>query len=145
MKKKEKEDSKELVKKDTEKGEAVLENSKEVDNETVELSEENNIELEDISSGEKLLSAIGYISFFCILPLVLKPKSDFCQFHGKQGLVVTLLMMPLSFFASFVGGLLFALVTILYLGAILYAGYSAIQGKKFTIPFFEKILTYLKW
>lgn len=36
----------------------------------------------------KVLAAIGYISILCILPLVLKPKSAFCKFHGKQGLVL---------------------------------------------------------
>jgi len=36
----------------------------------------------------KVVAAIGYISILCLIPLLLKPKSQFCQFHGKQGLIL---------------------------------------------------------
>lgn len=38
----------------------------------------------------KVLAAIGYIGILCILPLLLKPKSDFAKFHGKQGLLLVI-------------------------------------------------------
>ncbi|OGY41514.1 MAG: hypothetical protein A2Y67_00465 [Candidatus Buchananbacteria bacterium RBG_13_39_9] len=36
----------------------------------------------------KVVAAIGYISILCLIPLLLKPKSQFCKFHGKQGLIL---------------------------------------------------------
>jgi fumarate reductase subunit D len=36
----------------------------------------------------KVLAAIGYINILCLVPLFLKPKSEFCKFHGKQGLIL---------------------------------------------------------
>jgi uncharacterized membrane protein len=38
----------------------------------------------------KVLAAIGYIGILCILPLALKPKSQFCKFHGKQALILVI-------------------------------------------------------
>lgn len=36
----------------------------------------------------KLIAAIGYVSLLCLIPLLAKKDSKFCQFHGKQGLVL---------------------------------------------------------
>ncbi len=58
------------------------------------IAEENNIhepEEHEIDYGERVLSAIGYISFLCILPLLAKPDSEFCQHHGRQGLVLAIM------------------------------------------------------
>lgn len=38
----------------------------------------------------KLVAAIGYLGILCLIPLLLKPKSQFCKFHGKQGLILTI-------------------------------------------------------
>lgn len=38
----------------------------------------------------KLIAAIGYLGILCLIPLLLKPKSQFCKFHGKQGLILTI-------------------------------------------------------
>ena len=42
---------------------------------------------EKITSEEKIFSAIGYLGILCLIPLLLKRESKFCQLHGKQGLV----------------------------------------------------------
>ncbi len=36
----------------------------------------------------KFFSAMGYFSFLCFVPLILKKESKFAQFHGKQALVL---------------------------------------------------------
>ena len=36
----------------------------------------------------KFFAAVGYFSFLCFVPLVLKKQSKFAQFHGKQALVL---------------------------------------------------------
>ncbi len=97
-----------------------------------------------LSSGEKLLAALGYISFFCILPLVLKPDSEFCQFHGKQGLVLTLIFLLFSW----IGLLGIFFVILLKISYILIAGFgivNAIQGQEWKIPVVEKMAKKFDW
>ena len=38
----------------------------------------------------KIIAAIGYIGILCLIPLLLKPKSKFAKFHGKQGLILVI-------------------------------------------------------
>jgi len=44
----------------------------------------------EVKKSDAFLSAIGYISFLCILPLLLLRGSKFAQFHGKQALVLAI-------------------------------------------------------
>ncbi len=97
-----------------------------------------------LASGEKLLSALGYISFFCILPLVLKPESKFCQFHGKQGLVLTLVFLFFSWLSLF-GAFFVILLKITYISIAVFGMVNAIQGQKKAIPFVEKMAQRLDW
>ena len=97
-----------------------------------QLIAENN--LEDLSGAEKLFSAIGYMSFLCVLPLLKFPNSDFAQFHGKQGLVLTIASLPISFVGSLLGKLVFAVLSLGYFGVMVYAAYQAIQGQRWPIP-----------
>jgi uncharacterized membrane protein len=39
----------------------------------------------------KFFSVIGYMSFLCFVPLLLKKDNKFAQFHGKQALVLFIL------------------------------------------------------
>lgn len=36
----------------------------------------------------KLIALLSYLWLLCLVPLLLKPKSEFCKFHAKQGLVL---------------------------------------------------------
>lgn len=38
----------------------------------------------------RYLAAISYLFVLCLVPLLLKKKSHFAQFHAKQGLVLTI-------------------------------------------------------
>ncbi len=38
----------------------------------------------------KIIAAIGYIGILCLIPLLAKKDSKFCQEHGKQGFVLFL-------------------------------------------------------
>ena len=42
------------------------------------------------SKDARILAAIGYLWILCLLPLLGKRESEFAQFHGKQGLVLTI-------------------------------------------------------
>ncbi|MCF7918205.1 DUF4870 domain-containing protein [Candidatus Gracilibacteria bacterium] len=101
-----------------------------------------------IPKGEKTLAALGYVTGLCVLPLALKPKSEFCQFHGKQSLVIMLLFFVLSLITvlgNMIGvgrffGFLFSLVQLIL---IVMGALNASQGKKWEIPFIAQVAK--KW
>lgn len=124
--------------------------SEELDQAGVDLAEENNVEIEAdlLPKGEKFLAAIGYLSFLCILPLVLKPDSKFCQFHGKQGLVILVFWIVFGFFAEMIMPFSYAtwlLMKLLYVGLACYGVYLGFTGQKKEIPVVGKIAATLTW
>ncbi|MDH3324298.1 MAG: hypothetical protein OEL89_01535 [Candidatus Peregrinibacteria bacterium] len=92
-----------------------------------------------LTAGEKTLSAIGYISFFCILPLVMKPTSKFCQHHGKQGLVLTLFFILLSWVTWMGGPIIHVLFSLIWVVLAILGIINAVQGVKWKMPLVEKI------
>lgn len=128
------------------------EEAKALDQATQDLAEENNLPSENdvdvISKGEKFLSGIGYLSFLCILPLVLKPKSDFCQIHGKQGLIfllIFLISIPIQKIGSLIVGQWFTLfLEFLYLICICGGIFFVIKEKK-KIPIIGDVAQKLNW
>lgn len=107
-----------------------------------------------LPGGEKLLAALGYIGFFCILPLLAKPKSELCQHHGKQAMAVTIVFFLVSAvianFALFVGtsGALLkfgVIVNIAWAVAAIMGMMAASAGKMANLPFFSGIAKKLNW
>ena len=90
----------------------------------------------DIESN-KVLAAVGYIWILCLVPLFLKQKSKFAQFHAKQGLIL--------FIIEIVGGLIFwfpvfgqilmlALLVVSVIGII-----KALNGEWWKIPYIYEL------
>lgn len=107
-----------------------------------------------LTGGEKMLCVLGYIGFLCVLPLLLKPKSEMCQHHGKQALAVTLLFFlasaVVSNFAIFVGTsgalLKFSVVINIAWAVVAIMGMmGATAGKKSTLPFFGMVAKKFDW
>lgn len=48
---------------------------------------DSSVDEQEIKEG-KVFAVLGYLSIFCILPLILKKENKFALFHGKQGLVL---------------------------------------------------------
>ena len=97
-----------------------------------------------VPQDEKLLSALGYISFLCVLPLALRQKSEFCQFHGKQGLVITLIFILFAW----LGWMSVAMAILIGLIHVVIAGLglvSAFRGKKWKIPIIAQMAQKLEW
>lgn len=92
----------------------------------------------DIPADERLLAAIGYIPMLFVAPIIMKPKSVFCQIHGKQALLVTgitfVVLMVLAIIPS-IGSLLFLAL----IGLIAIAGFQANAGVTWKIPFLYEI------
>jgi uncharacterized membrane protein len=88
----------------------------------------------EVKRGEAFLVAIGYISFLCILPLVLLKDSKFAQYHGKQALVLAIFIYFFDFvqiFPPLIASIYTALKTIV----VIYSIYMSFNGKYFKIPF----------
>ena len=101
----------------------------------------------DVSQGgsptqdEKVLAAIAYIWVLCLVPLLTKKDSEYCQFHAKQGLVLFI-----ASFAVMVLGMIpilgwliilplgwIAIVILSILGIV-----NALQGKRWKMPYLGK-------
>jgi uncharacterized membrane protein len=93
------------------------------------------------SQNDKIIAALGYIWILCLLPILLKRESKYCQYHGKQGLVL--------FVASFVVMVLGMIpilgwLIVLPLGWLLIVILSllgiinALQGRYWEMPFLGK-------
>ena len=106
-----------------------------------------------LPAGEKMLSILGYIGFLCVLPIVLKPKSEMCQHHGKQALAVTLLFFLASAIVYNLG-MLFKMQTLLTFSVIVNVAWVAVAilgimgaaaGKKTSLPFFGSVAKKFDW
>jgi len=95
---------------------------------------------QDVKENQ-ILAANGYLGLLCFVPLLLKPDSDFAQFHGKQGLsifiveviVAILAIIPiLGWIISFLGFVVCALASI-------YGIIQAMQGNKTEVPGFSMV------
>ena len=47
--------------------------------------------IDPVIAKGKFFAAIGYISFLCFVPLLLRRDNKFAQFHGRQALILFVL------------------------------------------------------
>lgn len=88
---------------------------------------------EPLAQDERILSTIGYISILCFLPLAFKPKNAYCQFHGKQALIMAAIgFFVLLFFAAV--PLIGIFILLGFITLDLYAMYQAYSGISWKIP-----------
>ena len=95
-----------------------------------------------VTTDEKALAAIGYIGFLAILPLLMKKSSDYCQFHGKQGLVLAIIFFLYKYLAilDFLPVVGTVIAIILHFGLaielciIIFAIIRASTGARWKIP-----------
>lgn len=92
---------------------------------------------------EKLLSALGYLGLLCILPLVLKRDSKFCQLHGKQALVLAIFDLGLR--VTIFLGWLYGVITIVYFVIIVLCMIRAFRGDYFELPVVSELAKSLKF
>lgn len=90
------------------------------------------VDKKDIEENS-VVAAMSYIYILCLLPLFLKRKSKFAQFHAKQGLLLFIVEVLLGWFFPFpiIGWALGLLVLLLaFLGVV-----NALNGKYWEMPF----------
>ncbi len=106
-----------------------------------------------LPAGEKMLAMLGYIGFFCALPLALKPKSELCQHHGKQALAVTLMFFVAAAITFNLAALLQSaplmyltlVIKVAWTATAIFGMMSATAGKKTNLPFFSTIAKKFTW
>ena len=59
--------------------------------ETNQTSNQSKMPMDPDVEANKTVAALSYISILCLVPLLAKKDSKFCQFHGKQGLILVIM------------------------------------------------------
>ena len=94
----------------------------------------------EIQEG-KFFAVVSYISFFCIIALVLKRDNKFAVYHAKQGLVLFVFEV-VSFILSIIpllGGLLRIFGTVIFMLVSLWGILQALMGNSCRIPVVSEI------
>ena len=84
----------------------------------------------------KVVAALSYLGILCLVPLLGSKQSKFAQFHAKQGLVLFVIDVLVSFIARipFIGWI--SALTVLV--ASVYGVLRALAGKYWEIPYVGK-------
>lgn len=92
----------------------------------------------EILSDERLFATIGYIPMLFVLPSAFKPKSQFCQKHAKQGMILSVLF----FVTLLIMAVIPALGFLLFLGLLALIAMGALKahsGNEWSMPKLSKI------
>jgi len=91
-------------------------------------------ERQDITTlHERTIAAMSYFGFLAVVPFYLKKDSEFCQFHGKQGMFLAIFFFMTKLFT--VVDLLFDLMLLLQVVLLFIMGFAALSGRWRKIPF----------
>lgn len=85
----------------------------------------------------KVLAALSYVGILCLVPLLAKKDSKFCQEHAKQGLILFIVWIVASFIIWFplIGWLIGLALLIIDLMAFI----KCLQGEFWEIPVVGKL------
>ena len=89
----------------------------------------------------KFFAAVGYLMFLCFVPLVLKKKNDFAQFHGKQALVLFIMEMAAAILkvVPALGDLVFTVAFVLFGILSLIGIVKVLMGERWEMPVIYEI------
>ena len=85
----------------------------------------------------KNVATLSYVGILCLVPLLMKRKSKFAQFHAKQGLVLFIIEVlgSVVFWIPFVGWLLALSVLVVAILGIL----KTLNGEWWKIPYIYEL------
>lgn len=83
---------------------------------------------------ERTIAALSYFGFLAIIPFYLKKDSEFCRFHGKQGLLLAIIFFIAKLFT--VIDLLMDIALILQIFVMFRMGFAALSGRWKKMMFF---------
>ena len=89
----------------------------------------------------QFFAAIGYLSFLCFVPLLLKKDNKFALFHGKQALVLFILELAASILkvVPALGDLVFTLAFVVFGILSLIGIVKVLMGERWEIPVIHEI------
>ena len=95
-----------------------------------------------VTKDEKFRAALSYVFVLFLLPLA-KRDSEFCQFHAKQGLVLFLTWVLVSFviWIPIVGWIAWVAMLTVNIVAIK----KTLEGQKWELPFLGKYAKKINW
>lgn len=90
-------------------------------------------ERQDVTTlHERAIATMSYFGFLAIVPFYLKKDSDFCRFHGKQGLLLAIIFFMGQLFT--VLDLVNDLVLIFQVVIMFWMGFAALSGRWKRLP-----------
>ena len=91
-------------------------------------------------SENKFLAAISYIGVLCLIPLLLKKDDKFVQFHAKQGLVLFIAEIVISFIniIPFLGQMIWFFASLAFLLISIIGFIKAWRGEWWKIPYLHE-------
>ena len=95
----------------------------------------------------KTFALLSYLSILCIIPLILKKDNKFCLFHARQGLVIFIGEIAITFIGiiPILGWFIFSLFS-LVLGILSLVGIvQALMGNYWKIPVVGDIAEKIKF
>ena len=99
-----------------------------------EKKKEKEPERQDMTTlHERTIAALSYFGFLAIVPFYLKKDSEFCRFHGKQGLLLAIVFFMAKLFT--VIDLLMDIALILQIYVMFRMGFAALSGRWKKIAF----------
>jgi uncharacterized membrane protein len=92
-----------------------------------------------VPQDERLLAASSYIPFLPFMGFVMKPQSKFCQMHGRQGVMTSILFVGVLMFLLIFGGffifqIIGSLIFLAYVALVGIAAFQAFNGTEWKIP-----------
>lgn len=82
---------------------------------------------------ERTIAAMSYFGFLAIVPFYLKKESEFCRFHGKQGLFLAIFFFLAKLLT--VIDFVFDLMLLMQVALLFLMGFATLSGRWKKIPF----------
>ncbi len=86
--------------------------------------------------GENLYAVLSYLWVFCLIPVLMRSKSDFVRFHARQGLMLFIIEVGIGIIGIIpVLGPLVILLGVLVCGLLSLTGIvQVLMGNKWKMP-----------
>lgn len=119
---------------------------------TAEEPKAEQVKVEKSGVDNKIVAAVGYLPFLCIWPLLSRETDEYLAFHGRQGLLLTIisiaigvlsqiLVMAVPLFGIFV---VWALDLVIF-AYVLVGAWKAYHGEKWVLPYIGQFADKLKF
>ena len=94
----------------------------------------------------KLVAAVGYLGILCLVPLLLKKDSAYAQFHGKQGLVITIawILLWIGNIIPVLGQIVWFVGSVGLLILVVVGMMKAMAGEMWEMPYLGKYASQIK-